>query len=455
MTDSYNSELLAQLRSPEVAERREAVDRIWVMTLDDYPDPPEDISHLIPDIAHALTDEDAGVREYALKAIGSAQLDGQNVSAAIPAVIDLLFNGVEQNESIRKAAAYIVNDAVTGGFDVGLQVAELMQLLTDGQGRVKWAASVSLPRYFATTGQWDAVASLLAHSDPDVREEAAATLANLPDQVDLSPAVPSLISLLSDTAKKVRLMSARTLVCSVRSTPPCVDYSPAIPVLIASLDDQEVDVRSSAASAIYSLLLDVLHPEQNTKQRNSFSASGQEALADAVTALYPLVGDNREPIRDNMMGSESDKRVVRYAVQTVAQFLVHHQEFEELAQLFEQLDPDMKAVLLETLPCANEVGCDIDISEMFPMLVDLAGRRIPKQRGNTKNLRIKVNALWALVAFVELSKVPPRRNRERARRVHEIIDASTITRASKADMHAYIDTSMHRAVSANTRRKRN
>lgn len=250
-----NQALIRKLESDDVASRREAAE-----TLAQYPSmgaimerDERDISDAIAPLARVLFDEDAEVREYAARAIRAAQGDSQDISAALPALLRCL---ADERTDLRRSATLILRDAVIKGADASPYESQLAALLDDPIDEVKWGAADALAYHFAARKRWDRVAGLLTHTDPDVAQETAGTLAEFYFRFDYRPVLPELLSLLSAESLEpsralrlpdLRLVAAKAVVCRPRDA---ADLAAAMPVLLESLAHEETRIRVSALQTL-------------------------------------------------------------------------------------------------------------------------------------------------------------------------------------------------------------
>ena len=408
--------LARKLRSRNVEQRRAAAQDLLDTVEFFYPfmdRADRDITDEIPALAKALSDVDATVRELALQAISAAQGDHQDIDSTIPAVIAYLLDTGPLEKTARQTAAALLKEAADDGFDFAPHLGELTGLLSDRHRGTRMFAAIALTHGYANGGNWVEAESLLAHASSMIRRESAGALEDAADTVDISPIIPALSRLLSDRSVEVRLVAASTLTASMSRAPAGVDFSPAIQVLIECLSAKQLTRKYYALRHIEDLLWHVLHSREGSPVRESLPPADEAALYAAFDEAQ----------------SDTSEKVRKITTVTLAQRLVHNQEFDEFRHFLQGLTSKSKYDVIFSLPCGNVISCDVDISPLLPDLVSIAAGR---------GTSVRDAARRAMREFVHLWRYPWGRNEERADLVHVQIDNTAITPSMRRILHAEI-----------------
>ena len=204
-----------------------------------------------------------------------------------PALEPLIEALQDEDPGVRHSAAYAL-----GRIEEAKETEAgdaLKELLSDANEPVRAAAARSLGLLGAT----EAVPLLIErlHDAPAVRANASSALAMFGDQ-----AVPALAEVLEDEDPNVRAAAAEALGAS--------NSAEAVTPLIDALSDEEESVRLPVARGLARLgdlavptLTERLATEETGMQIAIAAILGQIGNQDAVSALYPLLGDEDETVR--------------------------------------------------------------------------------------------------------------------------------------------------------------
>ncbi|HEY2749562.1 MAG TPA: HEAT repeat domain-containing protein [Polyangia bacterium] len=336
----------AELRAPDAARRRDAVDKLdaW----------PGDESHSL--LLVALGDADADVRAHAAASIGR-----HRVMEALPRLIGALG---DPDAHLRASAAEALGALLGGGAsepskDALRAVDTLERALGDGEHEVREAAVVALGRLPPNLGKRTAVA-LTGRLDDEaagVRQRAAEVLGRMRE----ARAVVPLLARLGDTTREVRAAALDALAA--------LGDARAVPAIVRMLKDPADDVRASAVAALGRLqaksavgpLVEVLQRGPNGGSSDALRARATFALGQIgttasiealVTALH----------RDELQVAAKEA-LVRVGARAVAPLCAHLGDAQ----------PDLASVYVELLSALGN-------PEATPALLDELGRgRVPAE----------------------------------------------------------------------------
>jgi len=88
----------------------------------------EDVSGLLPDVIHALSDDVSDVRSHAIDVLEHALMKGTDISSAVPALTEALSDG---DYTVRHDSADLLDSAARKGMDISSAVPALTELLSD------------------------------------------------------------------------------------------------------------------------------------------------------------------------------------------------------------------------------------------------------------------------------------------------------------------------------------
>ncbi len=335
----------AELKAPDAARRRDAVDK-----LDAWPGDEARALLLV-----ALGDADADVRAHAAASIGR-----HHVLEAVPKLIGALG---DPDAHLRAAAAEALG-ALLGGAseptkDALRAVDTLERALGDGEHEVREAAVGALGRLPPNLGKRRAVAltGRLDDAGGGVRQRAAEVLGRMRE----ARAVVPLLARLGDTTREVRAAALDALAA--------MGDARAVPAIVRMLKDPAEDVRASAVAALGRLqaksavgpLVEVLQRGPSGGSTDALRARaafalGQIGTASSVEALVAALD------RDELQVAAKEA-LVRVGARAVAPLCAHLGDAR----------PDRAAVYVELLSALGN-------PEATPALLDELGRgRLPEE----------------------------------------------------------------------------
>jgi len=165
----------------------------------------QDITLAVSALAEALEDEDADVKKEAAWALTSHYLNKGNF-----AEIEKLLGNKDAN--VKLGAAEALRRAAENGQDITPAVPALVNALGDKNEDVKEKAAQALTSHYLNKGNFAEIEKLLGNKDADVKVGAALALRRAADKgQDITPAVPALTNALGDEKENVRVTVAGVL----------------------------------------------------------------------------------------------------------------------------------------------------------------------------------------------------------------------------------------------------
>ena len=264
----------AELKAPDAARRRDAVDKLDAFSAEEAR----------PLLALALADADADVRAHAAASVGRHHLVD-----AVPRLITALG---DPDAKLRAAAAEALGMVLAGpGANEpnaeAVRAAETLErALGDGEHDVREAAVTALGRLPPTLSKRAAVAltGRLDDEGAGVRQRAAEVLGRMGER----RAVVPLLSRLGDTTREVRIAALDALAL--------LGDERAVPAMVRMLRDPADDVRAAAvgglghikaALAIAPLAQVMAHGQPDSLRARAAFAVGQIATALPATERNP------------------------------------------------------------------------------------------------------------------------------------------------------------------------
>ena len=383
----------SELKAPDAARRRDAVDKLDAWSADEAR----------PLLFLALGDADADVRAHAASSVGRHRLVD-----AVPRLIGALG---DPDAHLRAAAAEALGVLLQGpganepSKEAVRATETLERALGDGEHEVREAAVVAIGKLPPTLGKRTAVAltGRLDDEGAGVRQRAAEVLGHMGE----ARAVVPLLSRLGDPTREVRIAALEALAA--------LGDARAVPAIVRLLHDSADDVRAAAVSALGRLqatsavapLVEVLQRGQPDALRaRAAFALGQIAQAaaqpEAIDALVAAL-DHDEL---QLAAKESLVRVGARAVPSLVAHLGHARP--ERAALYVDLlreigSPDATPVLLDELgrgrlpeePLVDALGAMLragDKRPLVPLVALLAAASGSLRRHAAEALRGSVDA---------------------------------------------------------------
>jgi HEAT repeat protein len=338
----------SELKAPDAARRRDAVDK-----LDAWP-----AEEARPLVLVALGDADADVRAHAAASAGRHRF-----VEALPRLVGALG---DPDAHLRAAAAEALGALLQGpganepDKESVRAVETLERALGDGEHEVREAAVVAIGKLPPTLGKRTAVA-LTGRLDDEaagVRQRAAEVLGRMGE----ARAVVPLLSRLGDPTREVRIAALEALAG--------LGDARAVPAIVRLIHDPADDVRAAAVTALGRLqakgavapLVEVLQrgAPDALRARAAF-ALGQIAGAPAgqPAAVEALIG----ALDHDELQLAAREALVRVGARAVAPLMAHVGDAR----------PDRAALYVDLL---REIGS----SEATPLLLDELGRgRLPEE----------------------------------------------------------------------------
>ncbi len=341
--------LLEKLKSPDVEERRDALEVLISRTVFDWVADREEreIAFAIPDLAVALSDDDSKVRELAIRAVRIQQreFDGSSVFAAIPSVIGVLLD--PKRENIRSDASVILRDAVVDDYDISKFLEELSALLSDPNESVKFGIADSLTYYYAVREKWDEVGNLLRHPDKDVRQEAAGTLGRYETRrkIDLAPIVGALKELLVDENKEVRFVVARSLIKYVDEPK---DLRDLIAILLEFSSDPERKISNNAVGVLGDAV------RSRISCTSKFSRDNWQVFDPVIQRFEKLVEKGNLAQR-------------KYVAKSLTNYYVHSRQFDKVDALLQSKNPKIRVEVVDEF-CGCGYYCEVELTPLIAPL---------------------------------------------------------------------------------------
>jgi len=166
----------------------------------------QDITPAVPALINALGDKNGNVRVNAAGALRDAAKNGQDITPAVPALANAL-----GDEDVKENAAGALEQAALEGQDITLAVSALAEALKDEDADVRKYAE-TLTYHYLNKRNSDEIEKLLENEDAYVRKSAAGALRRAAKRgEDITLAVPALINALGDKNKDVRENAAGAL----------------------------------------------------------------------------------------------------------------------------------------------------------------------------------------------------------------------------------------------------
>ncbi|MEX2685043.1 MAG: HEAT repeat domain-containing protein, partial [Candidatus Sigynarchaeota archaeon] len=373
------------LKNKDVAERRRMAALLWDQTAFDWASErsDRDISRYIPALAEVLYDEDEEIRKIAMSAIFAAQHDGQDVKAAIPAMLAALETGVESG--LKKNAVIFLRNEVEKGFDLSPYISFFKHLLApSGQDDITLGAADTLALYYIKNKDWKSVDALLSHENVEVRQETVGTIDHYYAKGIPQSTIEIIVGLLSDPDDELPLVAAMALAPLARGMK---DIERVGNVFLVHARSTDAKHSKTAISGISRLV------ERAVSCKDGLPRAEWKPLAPLLDFLKDLL-------------QHADKKLNEIAAKVLTKYYTHAGDWEEVNRLLHDANPEIRAASLDHLCRCSIRGCNIDASPAIPAIVDLLPGdqdtlRIVSNLVRNKNLQVSV--LDAAIRSAKLS----------------------------------------------------
>jgi len=353
----------------------------------------QDITLAIPALINALDDENLDVRRNA--ALALMNIAGKNLGMDITSAISVLVDALryDENKYFRRSICDALGNAAHNGRDITPAIPALGNALYDEDYGVKVSAVSALKEAVLknldiTPAILPLINTSLSNEDHDITREVIWILVIAAEKgQDITLAIPALATALNNEAEDLKMVVAEALEESAFYG---IDTSPAIPALIKALDNKDSDIRNNAARALTSFYINkkewkkveemLMHENKDIRSGAAWTVAKAASYNEDITTIISTFAKALE---------DKDLDIKDIAARALTSFYINKKEWKKVEEMLMHENKDIRSGAAEALVDAAYIGKDITPAIRTTLINAL----------DNKDSDIRNNAARALTSF--------------------------------------------------------
>ena len=332
----------------------------------------QDITLAIPALINALDDENLDVRRNA--ALALMNIAGKNLGMDITSAISVLVDALryDENKYFRRSICDALGNAAHNGRDITPAIPALGNALYDEDYGVKVSAVSALKEAVLknldiTPAILPLINTSLSNEDHDITREVIWILVIAAEKgQDITLAIPALATALNNEAEDLKMVVAEALEESAFYG---IDTSPAIPALIKALDNKDSDIRNNAARALTSFYINkkewkkveemLMHENKDIRSGAAWTVAKAASYNEDITTIISTFAKALE---------DKDLDIKDIAARALTSFYINKKEWKKVEEMLMHENKDIRSGAAEALVDAAYIGKDI--TPAIPALIE-------------------------------------------------------------------------------------